>query len=150
MKFYLEENLQKLARWLRFLGYEAVLIKGSIKPEKIKTDGVFITTSLKWFEYFSRRGLEVFLVPRHDFELQLCSVVKHFKLDTSLKLNRCAYCSTPLISLSREEVRGKVPERVLEEAEDFTKCPVCGSIFWKGSHYGKIERKLQEILKKCK
>ncbi|WP_461832104.1 Mut7-C RNAse domain-containing protein [Aquifex sp.] len=149
MKFYLEENLEKLARWLRFLGYPAYTIKGEVNPSKIKPDGVFITTSRKWYEKLKKRGLNVFLVPRHDFEIQLCSVVKYFNLRKGLSLNLCAYCSSPLMNLGREEVKGKVPEGVYEEGEDFTLCPKCGAIFWKGSHYRKMKKKLEEILKKC-
>ncbi|GAB6066302.1 Mut7-C RNAse domain-containing protein [Aquifex pyrophilus] len=149
MKFYLEENLEKLARWLRFLGYPAYTIKGEINLSKIKPDGVFITTSRRWYERLKKLGINAFLVPRHDFELQLCSVVKHFKLRHELSLNLCAYCSSPLVSVSREEVREKIPKRVYEEGEDFTLCPGCGAVFWKGSHYERMKRKLEEILKKC-
>ncbi|NPB08261.1 MAG: hypothetical protein GXN96_04960 [Aquificae bacterium] len=150
MKFYLEENLEKLARWLRFLGHEATTIKGPVSPRKIKGDGVFITTSPRWYEILKKRGYSVFLVPRHDFEVQLCSVVKHFNLKPELKLNLCVYCCSELLPLKREEVKGKVPPGVYEEAEDFTRCPSCGALFWKGSHYERMTRKLRNILKKCK
>jgi len=148
-KFYLEENLEKLARWLRFLGYPAEVIKGKVDLRKIKPDGVFITTSRRWYERLNKLGLQAVLVPRHDFEIQLCTVIKTLSLKPQLKLNLCAYCSTPLLSVDREEVKGKVPKRVYEEATDFTLCPKCGAIFWKGSHFDRMERKLKEILKKC-
>ena len=149
LKFYLEENLEKLARWLRFLGYPAETIKGEIELKKIKPDGVFITTSRRWYERLKKLGIKVFLVPRHDFELQLCGVVKYFKLKPELSLNLCAYCSAPLKSVSREEVKEKVPPLVYEYGYDFTICPKCGAIFWKGSHYERMKKKLEEILKKC-
>ena len=147
--FYLEENLEKLARWLRFLGYPAYTIKGKIHLTKIPPNAVFITTSRKWFKKLKKAGYEVFLVPRHDFEYQLCSIVKHYNLKPQLELNLCAYCSTPLKSVSREEIKDRVPQRVYEEAYDFTLCPNCGAIFWKGSHYERMKKKLNEILKKC-
>lgn len=147
--FYLEENLEKLARWLRFLGYPAYTIKGKVDVKKLKYEGVFITTSRKWFERLKKLGYEVFLVPRHDFEYQLCSVIKHFNLKPTLSLNLCAYCSSELIPVERESVKDRLPERVYEEASDFTLCPNCGAVFWKGSHYQRMLRKLERILKKC-
>ena len=35
--FYLEENLEKLARWLRFLGYPAYTIKGKNSAKQDST-----------------------------------------------------------------------------------------------------------------
>ncbi|AAC07154.1 Mut7-C RNAse domain-containing protein [Aquifex aeolicus] len=148
-KFYLEENLEKLARWLRFLGYPAHVIKGKVDLNKIKPDGVFITTSRRWYERLNKLGIRAVLVPRHDFEVQLCTVIKTLNLKPELKLNLCAYCSTPLLFVSREEVKESVPERVYKEATDFTLCPKCGAVFWKGSHFERMEKKLREILKKC-
>ncbi len=147
--FFLEGNLEKLARWLRFLGYPAYTIKGKITPKKIPPNSVFVTTSKEWFERLKKIGYEVFLVPRHDFEYQLCSIVKHYNLKPELSLSLCAYCSSPLREVSKEEIKKKVPQRVYEEAYDFTLCPNCGAIFWKGSHYDRIKKKLKEILKKC-
>ncbi|WP_461829283.1 Mut7-C RNAse domain-containing protein [Aquifex sp.] len=141
--------LEKLARWLRFLGYPAHTIKGRVQLNKIPADSIFITTSREWFERLRKIGYEVFLVPRHDFEYQLCSVVKHYNLKPKLELNLCAYCSSPLKPVSREDIKEKVPPRVYEEAYDFTLCPNCGAIFWKGSHYERMKEKLKEILKKC-
>ena len=147
--FYLEENLEKLARWLRFLGYPAHTIKGKIQLKKIPPDSIFITTSRDWFERLKKWGIDVFLVPRHDLELQLCLLIRSLNLQPELKLDLCAYCSSKLKPISREEVKNKVPPKVYEEAYDFTLCPNCGAIFWKGSHYERMKKKLGEILKKC-
>ncbi|HIQ48339.1 MAG TPA: hypothetical protein EYH58_01705 [Aquifex aeolicus] len=149
MKFYLEENLEKLARWLRFLGYSAYTIKGKIELKKFPPDGVFITTSRKWYEKLNKLGLQAFIVPRHDFELQLCSVIKHFRLRAELTLNLCAYCSSPLLGVDKEEVKERIPPRVYEEASNFTLCPNCGAIFWKGSHFNRMKKRLKKILEKC-
>ncbi len=147
--FYLEENLEKLARWLRFLGYPAYTIKGKVSLKKLNPDGIFITTSKDWFDRLKKLGYEVFLVPRHDFEYQLCSVIKYYKLKSELSLDLCAYCSSPLKEISKEEIKDRIPPKVYEEAYDFTVCSNCGAIFWKGSHYERMKNKLKEILKKC-
>ena len=149
LSFVLEENLQKLARWIRFLGYPAYTIKGRIQLSKIPPNSVFITTSREWYNRLRKWGIKVFLVPRHDPELQLCLLIKGFNLKPNLSLNLCAYCSTELGPISREEVKYKVPPKVYKEAYDFTLCPNCGAIFWKGTHYERMRKKLEKILKKC-
>ncbi len=146
--FYLEDNLEKLARWLRFLGYPAYTIKGKIQLNKIPPNSIFVTTSRRWFEQLKKWGVDVFLVPRHDPELQLYLLIKELRLKPELKLDLCAFCSSKLKSVSKEEVKDKIPPKVYEEAYDFTLCPNCGAIFWKGSHYERMKKKLMEILKK--
>jgi len=146
VRFYLEEGLEKLARWLRFLGHEAYLIKGPVSFKSVKPDGVFITTSRRWYERLKKAGLECFLVPRHEFKLQLRAVVKHYGLKGELSLERCAFCSSRLEPLTGEELKRLVPPAALKEATDFRRCPSCGAVFWKGSHYERMKKKLREML----
>jgi uncharacterized protein with PIN domain len=48
---------------------------------------------------------------------------------------RCLSCNAMLRPVLKEEVRGRVPERVYRDFDDFRQCPVCGRFFWQGSHY---------------
>ncbi len=149
LKFQLEENLSKLARWLRFLGLKAELIKGPVKLSKIDPDAIFVTTSRRWEKTLKKRGINCILVPRDDWRLQLCSVLKALKFNPSLKLNLCAHCGAQLQEVGREDIKDRVPLRVYENAYDFTVCPNCGAVFWKGTHYGRMVSILEELKKEC-
>lgn len=151
MKFLLENNLSKLAKWLRFLGHDVRVLEGEINlRELVRNQGrIFITTSRRWEETLKKLGTEYLVVPRHDWELQLCMVIKHFGLSPRLLLDRCAYCGAKLVPVEKEEVKERVPPRAYDTAYDFTLCPECGALFWKGTHYEGMLRKLEEVLKRC-
>jgi len=151
MRFLLESNLSRLAKWLRFLGHDVRVLEGEIEKGVLaeNQDRIFITTSKRWEETLKRAGIGYLVVPRHDWKLQLCMVVKHFNLGTELSLDRCAYCGAELVSVRKEDVKERIPPRAYESAYDFTLCPRCGALFWKGTHYEGMRRTLEEALGRC-
>ncbi len=151
MKFLLESNLAKLAKWLRFLGHDVKILEGEVSLSKLakNQDRVFITTSKRWERTLKKIGIEYLIVPRHDWELQLCMVVRHFRLEPELRLDRCAYCGTPLVPINKEDVKERVPPKAYDTAYDFTLCPRCGGLFWKGTHYERMVDMLESALKRC-
>ncbi len=150
-RFLLEADLHRIAYWLRFLGQDALLLDGAInKRDLLKhPDRVFITTSRKMERHLKAWGVEYFLLPREDWRVQLCLLLKYFGIEGELKLNRCYYCNTPLLSVDKEEVKGKVPPMAYKYGKDFTLCPNCGKIYWKGSHHPKLKKMLEEVLSSC-
>jgi uncharacterized protein with PIN domain len=150
MKFLLENNLARLAKWLVFMGYDAKVMEGSVSlREVVKESGrVFITTSRRWYELCSSKGLKVVLVPRDSWELQLCSLVKQLNLRTELLLNRCPFCGEALVP-ARGELLQRVPPKALKTAKDFTYCQECDHLFWKGIHYERMKAMLESALSGC-
>lgn len=151
MKFLLEQNLFKTARWLRFLGCDVTVIGGAVNKSELKSnrDRIFITTSEKWNETLESLGIKHMVVPREDWKRQLCLVIKHFGIPAALCLDRCARCGTKLQETSPDEIRNRVPENTFEFTTVFYVCTTCDKIYWFGSHYEKIKRRLEEITNLC-
>ncbi len=151
MKFLLENNLSKLAKWLRFLGHDVKVLEGEINLKVLaeNQDRVFITTSKRWEASLKRVGVTYLVVPRHDWELQLCIVIKHFNLEPRLALNLCAYCGERLIRVRKEEFKDRIPPKAYPTAYDFTLCPRCNALFWKGTHYEGMVKMLERVLSRC-
>ncbi len=149
MKFLVENNLSKLGKWLRFLGYDVEVLEGPINYKDLlrARDRVFITTSRRWEKTLKNLGIDYLVVPRHDWELQLSMVVKKFGLNGELKLNLCPYCGTELTPIRKEDFKDRIPTKAYETATDFTLCPSCGHIFWKGKHYERMVETIRKILK---
>ncbi len=147
----LEADLHRLAQWLRFLGQDALLLKEAISKAEITKypDRVFITTSRKLEEHFKAWGIEYLILPKEDWKVQLCLLIKYFNIEPVLKLNRCYYCNGELMEVSREEVKEKLPPMAYLYGRDFTVCPQCGKVYWKGSHHPKLRRVLREVLTAC-
>ncbi|TFG52630.1 MAG: hypothetical protein E4H35_09235, partial [Candidatus Aminicenantes bacterium] len=59
---------------------------------------------------------------------------------------RCIECNLPLKTLTRERARNLVTPYVSEHASSFAICPGCNRVFWQGTHYGDMERKIERLL----
>ncbi|MFN3265197.1 MAG: Mut7-C RNAse domain-containing protein, partial [Aquificaceae bacterium] len=93
-RFLLESGLHKLAYWLRLLGIDALILEGEVnKREVLKhPDRVFITTSRKLEEHLRAWGIEYLVLPKEDWKIQLCLLLRYFNIEPELRLNRCYYC----------------------------------------------------------
>jgi len=151
MKFLLENNLSRLAKWLRFLGHDVKVLEGKISRIALveHQDRIFLTTSKRWEDTLRKANIKYLVVPRHDWELQLCMVVKCLGLQRKLRLDRCAYCSAELVRVDKEQFRERIPPKAYETAYDFTLCPRCGMLYWKGTHYEGMKRMLERALNRC-
>ncbi|MEZ0361116.1 MAG: Mut7-C RNAse domain-containing protein [Hydrogenobacter sp.] len=151
MKFLLESDLEKLAKWLRFLGQDVQVLKGAINKKDIVSHAnrIFVTTSRKWERHFISWGISYIIIPKDDWEVQLCLIVKHFRIKPKLLLNRCPYCNTELKKVNKDRIKDKLPLIVYEFGYDFTQCPKCASIFWKGTHFIRMKSMLKDALKRC-
>lgn len=149
MKFLLEAGLEKLARWLLFLGQDVQVLSGPISKKEITKhpDRVFITTSRYWEKQLKAWRVPYFLLPKEDWKVQLKLLIRYFRLKPSLKLDRCVYCNTLLEFVEKDAVKDRVPEAVYKTAYDFSICSRCGHVYWKGSHYKRITSTIKSLSK---
>lgn len=59
---------------------------------------------------------------------------------------RCSICNSLLEAVARTEVKDRVPEHVFIGHERFMRCPVCGKIYWPGTHRDRVEETLKNVL----
>lgn len=59
--------------------------------------------------------------------------------------SRCPVCNTKTEKVEKETVKNDVPPYVFDIHNDFKKCPECGRIFWRGTHYKEIIKVIDEI-----
>lgn len=151
MKFLLDAELEKIARWLRMLGQDTEVLPGPINKKDLIKDieRIFITTSRKWEYHIKSWGIQYLIIPKDSWKVQLCMIIKTFRIKPQLKLNRCIYCNSPLMSVNKQLIKDRIPPLVYEFAYDFTICPRCSHIYWKGTHFRMMKTKLKEILNKC-
>jgi len=147
-KFLLDDNLGKLAKWLRILGYDSVVYQ-SISIEKkistcIKERRIFLTRSKKTAgrkESFSR-----ILIISDNHEQQLQEISNLLILSADLLFSRCTECNFNLQMVKKEKIQKLIPEFIYNNFKEFNVCRKCGKIFWKGSHYNAIKYKLNNLL----
>ncbi len=142
--------LGKLAKYLRFMGYDTFYPPSSMSDEEIirigREEGRIIITRDR---ELAHRGNGVF-VESDNYEEQLRFMIKKFNLSTENMLSRCSICNTPLVQMPKEKVRDKVPEYVYEHTNEFYLCPNCGKIYWYGTHTERIKEKIKRIEREAK
>ncbi|MDP6100266.1 MAG: Mut7-C RNAse domain-containing protein [Dehalococcoidia bacterium] len=90
--------------------------------------------------------LQVLLLRSDSVWKQLSQVVTNFSLNpTHRSFSLCLECNHLLEGRSKEEVVGLVPPYVLSTQWEFSRCPSCGRIYWKGTHWDAMRSRLQEL-----
>lgn len=149
MKFIADAMLGKLARWLRFLGFD-VLYDPDLDDRRIirismDEDRTVLTRDVELFRF---RGLRhpVFIT-HDDVSSQLRQMRERLDFGQAHPLGRCSVCNGLLKQAAeRQDVRHLVPDHVFHTASDFLQCSGCGKVYWRGSHYGKIRERLRAVL----
>lgn len=152
LNFMVDTNVGKLARWLRMIGYDAVFFENGDDAEMIsqalKGNRVVITRD----SHISKRGvatsgrLRVVLVESAQPENQMREVIRQLGLDQHFgPFTRCLECNQRLEARPKGAVKGKVPPYVYRTQANFLECPACGRIYWRGSHWEAMRRRLERF-----
>ncbi len=149
VRFVLDVHLGKLAGFLRMLGFDVLY-------ENDYDDNVLAEISAGEHRILLTRDRGLlkrsavnygYLVRADNPHLQLKEVLHRFDLRDSIDpFRRCMRCNGLLKPVSAEEVRGKVPPRVLERISEYRCCSSCRRIYWKGSHFKKMTDFIKSLL----
>ena len=146
IKFIVDSMLGKLAKYLRFMGYDVFYPPTTMEDEDIlkiaKKEGRIILTRDK--ELAIRSG--GFYIESDRYEEQLKIVIKKFDLNGDKILSRCSVCNEILIPIDKEKIKERVPDYVYEHNDEFYICPKCKRIYWYGSHTERIKKKIEKIM----
>jgi uncharacterized protein with PIN domain len=140
-RFACDLSLGGLLRWLRAAGYRARAAGVAAPPFALGEAEVMLTTdSARGSSEPSGSGLWVpgGLSP----VLQLGLVLREFGLP--LRAPHCMACGGALESVPKAHVEGRIPPRTAVWKDEYFVCTGCGGLFWKGTHWEKIERLLGE------
>jgi len=151
-KFIVDSNVGKLARWLRMMGYDALFFDeeddGKMAKIALAQSRIIIT---KDSEFMKRRvvttgRVKAILVSGDNSELQMRKVIDEMNLNHEYRpFTRCIECNVDLIPRERGDLEQAVPERVFAIQEQYMQCPSCHRIYWRGTHWQAMSRKLKEF-----
>ena len=128
-RFFCDDHLRRLARWLRAAGYdvawEAAIPNRELLERCRREDRTLLTLDR------TLRGDRVCVMRTHDPFEQLRFVRERFGLDlVSHAFTRCPVCNEALEETDDVEV----PPRVREICDRFWRCRGCGRAYWEGDH----------------
>jgi len=151
IKFLADKMLGKLVSWLRILGFDTVYSPVEEDSSLIliarKENRILLTRDTNLIR---RRTICDFLFIKSDkWEEQLLEIINGLKIKLGLKskiFSRCSLCNSPTIKRKKLEVKDYVPPYVYLTQNEFVYCPNCKKYYWKGTHWERMNKKIQSLL----
>ncbi len=151
-KFIVDHNVGKLVRWLRMMGYDTLFFSGDDDSDMIAQalaeDRVILTRDTRIMErqLVTSGRLKAVLIDSEQPRQQMRQVLNFLGLDTRFQpFSRCLECNRLLVARNRQQVKERVPPYVWQTQEQYMECPGCGRIYWRGTHWQAMTRKLDEL-----
>jgi uncharacterized protein with PIN domain len=147
-KFVADGHLGKLARDLRLLGLDVVYDRDAEDRQLIETSGSQDRALLT-----RDRRLLMHSAVRHGYYLrsqnsleQTVEVLRRFNLGLVVApFSRCLRCNAQLERAKKREIIGQLKPLTKIYYDEFRRCLSCGQIYWAGSHFGKLQKRIQTI-----
>ncbi len=146
--FILDVHLGKLARYMRIAGFDS-LYSNSYEDFEISEiasrDGRIVLTRDRGLLKRSivKRG---YWIRSQSPASQLEEIIVKFDPGGRIKpFTTCPSCNGILVKKPKKEIAEKLPEKTALYYNDFSVCSSCGKIYWKGSHFRKINQLLERI-----
>lgn len=149
-KVLCDAGLGGLARWLRASGCDAEWIP-DITDENLvnnaqRENALIITTDSLLLERrdITSGAVKAIWVPP---TLKIIEQLRLVRAELNLPQleSRCMRCGGELREVHKEAIRKQIPPKTYRWVNEYFQCQRCGKIFWKGTHWQRIERELQKL-----
>jgi uncharacterized protein with PIN domain len=147
-RFVLDVHLGRLAAYLRMGGFDADYSNHASDPELARAAHSENRILLTRDRGLLKRGTveRGYYVRETAPFAQFREVVARFDLARLLKpFTRCMACNAALRDIAVEAAGARVPPEVLERHREFRECRACGRVYWKGSHYRRMQALLDQL-----
>jgi uncharacterized protein with PIN domain len=150
IKFIVDNNVGKLAKWLRIMGYDALLFKeeddGKMVKVALSQNRVILTkdTQIMRRRLVTSGRLKAILIEDDEPKAQLRQIADTLCLDYQFRpFSICLECNQRLVERNKDEVCDLVPSHVFETQSLYMECPSCHRIYWRGTHWQAMSRELE-------
>lgn len=148
-RFILDAHLGKLAKYLRMLGFDTLYRNdfGDQEIIEIAKEQNRIILSRDKLLLKSPEITHGYYVRATEKHHQLTEIVERFDLYSQFRsFTRCMTCNAVLKSKDKESIRNLVDPDTYKCFDEFFYCPDCAKVFWKGSHFARMERLILDII----
>ena len=156
--FLTDRMLGALTRYLRFMGYDTKSA-ASIAEGDRREDTLLLNISKNEGRYLLTRDRELAQRSRSEFVLHiksddvLCQVEQVFLaglIDSSggFGMQRCVVCNSELRPANSDEIKEASYAPCQKKDMDFMWCPLCGKLYWAGTHSVNMQKRLKKVFDK--
>jgi uncharacterized protein with PIN domain len=148
MEFVADGHLGKLVRDLRLLGIDV-----AYDPAAEDRQLVEIVSRNNRALLTRDRRLLMYAAVQHGYYLrsqnpleQTIEVLRRFDLGSILApFSRCLRCNALLEPAEKEKVIGQLEPLTKIYYDEFRRCTGCAQVYWSGSHFAKLQKRLEQI-----
>jgi uncharacterized protein with PIN domain len=146
-RFILDGHLGRLAAYLRMLGFDC-LYQNNYSDEELaelaqKEGRILLSRDRR---LLMRKVISFgYCLRSLDPPEQLSEVIERFDLTKRIApFHRCLRCNHPLEPVAKEAVLDRLEPLTKLYFDEFQICPACQQIYWKGSHYERMTRLIEQ------
>ncbi len=148
-RFVLDTHLGRLAAYLRLLGFDTLYRNNFDDPELARLsdeEGRILLTRDRGL--LKRNAVRYGYCVRAKYpRRQVVEVLHHFDLfDRIVPFRRCVRCNGLVEPVAKAEIDHLLAADTRRYYHEFSRCTVCEQIYWKGSHYRRIQKLVEEIV----
>jgi uncharacterized protein with PIN domain len=147
-RFVADGHLGRLTRNLRLLGFDVAYPKNADDRELLKVMARENRALLTRDRRLLMHGIvQHGYCPRsQNANEQAIEVVRRFDLSELIApFTRCLRCNAPLEEAAKADVIDKLEPLTKIYYDQFRRCPGCKQIYWPGSHFPKLQKRIEEI-----
>jgi len=148
MKFLCDRMLGTLAKWLRIYGFDTFYASNEMNDDGLienakKENRILITRDKELAQISRRENLKIIEIKDFNLDNQIRQVLKDVKIEKDNILTRCLTCNSILENIDKNKVKNKIPNGAFQSNDKFWICKKCNKIYWKGSHYDNMLKKIK-------
>lgn len=150
IKFILDTHLGRLAKYLRMLGFDTLYENDFSDVEILKRaedeERIVLTRDLGILKF---RLLKYgYFIRNQDPTEQLIETVWQFGLIPLCKpFHRCMECNGEIQKIDKSQIRHLLKPDTAKYYHEFFQCQVCKRVYWKGSHFQKMQNLISDLKK---
>jgi uncharacterized protein len=150
MRFICDDNLGKLARYLRILGFDTLFLEPISDPELLRLAAAdkryLLTRDHQLLEH--THPYSILVLEDDDPLMQLAEVLRSLMLvvEPSLLFQRCSRCNEITLAVDKTQEENHIFPYIMKTQDEISKCPSCGRYYWKGTHYKRMIRELRKAI----
>jgi len=145
-RWLVDEMLGRLARYLRFIGYDTAYVRGVSDDEIVRQARAERRRVLTRDRGLAGRSPEAILLTRTDIAGQMRELLQAFpSLRSDVRFDRCSLCNGSLrtVAVIPESASPKsLPPDVRAGRSPLYACSQCGHLYWEGSHTRSVRTRL--------
>jgi uncharacterized protein with PIN domain len=148
LRFVADGHLGRLTRNLRLLGFDVAYRQNDDDRQLLEVmareNRALLTRDRRLLMH---RVVQHGYCPRsQNADEQTIEVIRRFDLlELIAPFARCLRCNAPLEEAAKADVIDKLEPLTKIYYEQFRCCPGCKQIYWSGSHFPKLQKRIEEI-----